>query len=62
MVTTRHPSPSVATTPSDPIAVEPLPAPALVPMGPPWWGAVMGTGILSTLTQLHIGTSTPGAV
>ncbi|WP_201271201.1 TDT family transporter [Acidipropionibacterium jensenii] len=62
MVITRHPSPSVATTPSDPIAVEAMPAPALVPMGPPWWGAVMGTGILATLTQLHIGTSTPGAV
>lgn len=26
-----------------------------VPMGPPWWGAVMGTGITATLSQIHIG-------
>lgn len=36
------------------------PAPR-VPMGPPWWGAVMGTGILGTLTQLHAGSTPAGA-
>ncbi|MGP5263588.1 SLAC1 family transporter [Glutamicibacter arilaitensis] len=31
------------------------------PLGPAWWGAVMGTGIASTLTQLHAGQTTLGA-
>lgn len=30
-------------------------------MGPAWWGAVMGTGIIGTLTQLHAGGSAVGA-
>jgi tellurite resistance protein TehA-like permease len=60
MVITQH-EPRTELT-AVPAAVKSLPAPALVPMGPPWWGAVMGTGILGTLTQLHVGASAPGAV
>ena len=56
MVTTRQLSPSPS------VVVEALPAPALVPMGPPWWGAVMGPGILGPLTQLHVGAWSAGAV
>lgn len=35
--------------------------PPYFPVGPAWWGAVMGTGIASTLTQLHAGQTTFGA-
>lgn len=38
-----------------------LSRPRSVPMGPPWWGAVMGTGIIGTLTQLHAGDTSVGA-
>lgn len=33
---------------------------ARFPMGPPWWGAVMGSGIIGTLTQLHVGNTAIG--
>lgn len=29
-------------------------------MGPSWWGAVMGTGIIGTLTFTHVGSSSAG--
>ncbi|MFT4086217.1 MAG: TDT family transporter [Gordonia sp. (in: high G+C Gram-positive bacteria)] len=32
-----------------------------VPAGPAWWGAVMGTGIVATLTELHAGHHAAGA-
>lgn len=31
------------------------------PIGPAWWGGVMGTGIVSTLTQLHVGHTAVGS-
>lgn len=38
----------------------PTPAP-LPPMGPAWWGGVMGTGIVGSLTQLSVGDTSVGA-
>lgn len=44
-----------------PTAAPQSPRSQRVPMEPAWWGAVMGTGIVATLTQLHSGDTSVGA-
>jgi tellurite resistance protein TehA-like permease len=59
-MTSRHSHPVAPPSSPGPLSDRTNPRAARVPMGPPWWGAVMGTGIVSTLTQLHAGTSAVG--